>query len=98
MADRIGADTTTITNWELGHTGPGFGWMPAIVRFLGYDPQPSPRTVGKALKQHRTSRGITQKDLARTLGVDPGTLARWEREERVPTGEYRRRAESILKA
>ena len=45
VADRLGVDTTTITNWELGHTVPGFGWMPAIIGFLGYDPLVAPGTI-----------------------------------------------------
>ncbi len=97
VADRIGSDTTTVTNWELGHTEPGFGWMPAIVRFLGYDPRPAARTVGQALRQHRTGLGITQKELARRLDVDPSTLAHWEREEHVPTGKYLAKARELLK-
>jgi transcriptional regulator with XRE-family HTH domain len=35
---------------------------------------------------------LTQKELAKRLGVDPGTLARWERGEREPTGRF---AESV---
>jgi hypothetical protein len=27
VADRIGADTAAVTNWELGHTQPAFGWI-----------------------------------------------------------------------
>src|SRR5207244_4396483 len=53
VADRIGPDTTTITNWELRHTEPGFGWMPPIIGFLGDDPRPTARAVGEAPKQHR---------------------------------------------
>jgi len=96
VADRLGANTTTITNWELGHTEPGFGWMPAIIRFLGYDPRPTAQTVGEALRQHRTGRGMTQKELAVVLGVDPSTLARWEHEERVPTGTFLKRVTGRL--
>jgi DNA-binding XRE family transcriptional regulator len=43
VAARIGASTTTITSWELGQTAPALGWMPPIIRFLGYDPPPRPR-------------------------------------------------------
>jgi len=97
-ARRIGVDTTTITNWELGHTAPALCWMPDIIRFLGYDPRPEPRTIGEALKHYRHSRGMTQEELAVGLDVDPSTLARWEAEERVPVGQYRRRIEFFLNA
>jgi transcriptional regulator with XRE-family HTH domain len=32
--------------------------------------------------------GLSQKEAAHILGVDPGTLARWERGEREPTGAF----------
>lgn len=36
--------------------------------------------------RHRTSLGLSQKESARRLHVDPSTLAKWERGEREPTG------------
>ena len=95
-AERIGVDTSTVTNWELGHATPALRWLPAIIQFLGYDPQPHPETVGQALKRHRHGHGISQKQLAWRLRVDPSTLARWEREERVPTGQFVQRVERLL--
>jgi len=38
--------------------------------------------------------GLTQKDAARRIKVDPGTLVRWERGEREPTGDF---ADSALR-
>jgi transcriptional regulator with XRE-family HTH domain len=32
--------------------------------------------------------GLTQKELAKRLGVDPGTLAGWERSEPEPAGRF----------
>ena len=97
VAKRLGADTTTVTNWELGHTAPALRWMPGIIRFLGYDPRPEPRTIGEALKHYRHSRGMTQEELAVRLEVDPSTLARWEREERIPAGDLLKRVQSLLR-
>ncbi|MEW8200215.1 MAG: helix-turn-helix transcriptional regulator [Candidatus Thiodiazotropha endolucinida] len=31
---------------------------------------------------HRTHQGLSQRDLARIIGVDPGTVSRWETDER----------------
>jgi transcriptional regulator with XRE-family HTH domain len=36
--------------------------------------------------RHRTTLGMTQKEDARRLGVDQGTLAKWERGKREPQG------------
>jgi transcriptional regulator with XRE-family HTH domain len=34
--------------------------------------------------RHRMTHGLTQKESARRIGVDPSTLARWERGELEP--------------
>jgi transcriptional regulator with XRE-family HTH domain len=38
VAERLGADAATITNWELNRTQPALRFLPAIVGFLGYPP------------------------------------------------------------
>ena len=96
-AEQIGVDIATITNWELGHATPALRWLPGIIQFLGYDPQPQPETVGQALIRHRRGQSMSQLELARILGVDPSTLARWERVERVRTGEFRNRVQDVLR-
>jgi transcriptional regulator with XRE-family HTH domain len=70
--------------------------MPAIIRFLGYNPLPEANGWGERLVRHRTSLGLSQKEAALKLGVDPGTLARWERGEREPAGVLRTRVERFL--
>ena len=72
--------------------------LDAIIRFLGYDPQPAPRNCGEQLVQRRSSLGLSQKDAAKQLGVDPGTLARWERGERQPTGAFLVRVQRFVGA
>jgi hypothetical protein len=43
---------------------------------------------GARLVRHRTLRGISQSAFVRELGVDPGTLGRWERDKQQPTGAH----------
>ena len=58
----------------------------AASRRLSRAPIHWPRDVcagrGERLVRRRTSLGLSQKEAAKRLGVDPGTLARWERGER----------------
>lgn len=42
--------------------------------------------------------GITQGESAPRIGVDQGTLARWERGEREPVGEFAVRVKRFLVA
>ncbi|MBI4519500.1 MAG: transcriptional regulator [Gemmatimonadetes bacterium] len=98
VAGRLGVDNATVTNWELGQAAPALRWLPGIIRFLGYDPRPRPKSIGQALKHYRHGQGLSQQELAVRLRVDPGTLARWERAARTPTGEYLMGAQAILTA
>ena len=52
-------------------------------------------TLGEALRRHRQGHGVSQK-LAARLQVDPSTLVKWERDERVPVGDYRQQIDSVL--
>lgn len=72
--------------------------MPAIIEFLGYNPLPEAKTCGERLVRHRTALGLSQKEAARALDVAPGTLAQWERGERVPAGVFATRVERFVAA
>jgi transcriptional regulator with XRE-family HTH domain len=62
--------------------------MPAIIRFLGYNPLPPAKSMGGRLVRQRTALGLTQKESAKCVAVDPSTLAKWERGEREPQGAF----------
>jgi transcriptional regulator with XRE-family HTH domain len=81
VAVAIGVDTCTITNWEKNRCRPQLHLIPRVVRFLGYDPLLMVETgeLGEMIRQYRRSRAIAQKKLAQELGIDPTTLARWEK-------------------
>jgi transcriptional regulator with XRE-family HTH domain len=70
--------------------------MPAIIRFLGYNPLPPAQGWAGRLVQCRTALGLSQKDAAERIGVDQGTLAKWERAEREPQGKFAARALRFL--
>jgi DNA-binding XRE family transcriptional regulator len=42
-AERLGVNQWTVLNWEKSHTEPLIESMPAIIRFLGYEPFPEPK-------------------------------------------------------
>ncbi len=86
VGQKLGVDGCTINNWENNRTTPSLYSLPKIIKFLGYDPSyTTPKTLGQKLLAYRKTRGITQKELAKNLGVDPSTLASWEKEQSEPS-------------
>jgi DNA-binding transcriptional regulator YiaG len=83
-------------NWEANTVAPEVRFMPAIIRFLGCNPLPEARALAEQLVRHRTTLGLSQKEAAKGVSVDPSTLARWEQGEREPTGGVLGRVELFL--
>jgi transcriptional regulator with XRE-family HTH domain len=79
VAEQIGVSDATIFNWERNVTNPPSRQIPQIIRFLGYNPLPAPKSLAESLIAARQILGLTQKAAAKKLGVDPTTLARWEK-------------------
>jgi DNA-binding transcriptional regulator YiaG len=88
VADELGVDETTICNWEANRAAPELLYIPKIIRFLGFNPLPTGKTLAEQLVRHRTTLGMSQKETAVHLAVDQGTMARWERGEREPKGVF----------
>jgi transcriptional regulator with XRE-family HTH domain len=98
VAEQLGVCVPSLRNWEANRAKPELEFMPAIIRFLGYNPLPPGLTWAQRLVNGRTSLGLSQKESAKHIGVDPATLARWERGEREPTGAFAVRATQFLSA
>ncbi|MDR3403533.1 MAG: helix-turn-helix transcriptional regulator [Chthoniobacter sp.] len=79
MAKIIGCDEMNVVNWEKGHRSSRVNHMAGVVEFLGFNPFQNGETIAHRLVDHRKSLGITQKEFARQIGIDPSTLARMER-------------------
>jgi len=78
VAEKIGVDETTIYNWERNATNPPNRHIPRIIEFLGCNPLPNPNTLAEKLIMARKTLGLSQKAMAKRLGIDPTTLERWE--------------------
>ncbi len=75
VAEIIGCDETTITNWESGRRTPTISHTAKIASFWNTTPFPAGTTLAERLVTYRKFRGLRQKDFARHLGIDPSTLA-----------------------
>jgi transcriptional regulator with XRE-family HTH domain len=99
VARQLGVKTETVTNWEKNYTAPQLYLIPRVIVFLGYDPvedESDTLSLGERVLRARKRLGMTQKDLARQLGVDPGTLTHWEHGRRRPMPENRAKLESFV--
>jgi len=96
VAAQLGVDKASISNWEINRTKPHLQYIPAIIQFLGYNPLPLANKWADRLIRGRSAMGFTQKEAAEKIGVDPGTLARWERGEREPQGAFALAAKRFL--
>lgn len=77
LAELIGVCEETILHWEWGQTEPTVHDLPAVIRFLGFDPSPAPHSgLGVRMLAYRRQRGLSIKEPARLAGVDaaPGRL------------------------
>jgi len=97
VAGQIGTHATNVALWSKNHSRPGLAFWPRIIRFLGYDPRRNAATFGQMLRRHREGEGLSQEGFAAKLQVDPSTLARWERDERAPTGEFLTRVQRAVR-
>ncbi len=85
VAARFNATTSTVTNWERNRSSPRLYLLPKVFEFLGRDPFPEEAsTWGESVKMYRRMRGLSIKKLAKEWGIDPTTLARWEKGDSLP--------------
>ncbi len=84
IAEILGVSPFTVGNWVKGTKKPSIRHYPAIMDFLGYCPYQRADTIGRKIMLHRIHQGFSQKELARLLGIDAGSLSRWETGERCP--------------
>ena len=87
VAEQIGVHEMTITNWEVNATVPEVRYVPAIIQFLGYNPLSAAGSIPERLAMARRALGLSQRKMAKKLGVDPATLMGWETGRHRPTGK-----------
>ena len=78
VAKALGVDSMSLVNWEKNRTRIGARFVPAIIQWLGYDPLPTPNSIGEWIAVERTRRGLARRTLAAALGWDEATLLGWD--------------------
>lgn len=86
VAKKLGVSETSIYNWENNIASPSLYSIPKIIKFLGYIPDSfKAKTPGEKIATSRRLLGLTQKELAHRLRIDPSTLGRWEKDKSRPS-------------
>ena len=67
-------EKSSVANWESNRANPSVTYMPAIIRFLGYNPAPPPKEWSDRLVQGRQALGFSQKEAAQQVRIDQSTL------------------------
>jgi len=64
--------------WNGGKYEPEGRFFPEVIRFLGYHSSPAPASLPERIRAARHCQGISQREFARRLGLDPATVQVWE--------------------
>lgn len=96
VAARLGIAWNTLLEWEKDRVAPEVRYWPELLAFLGYDPRPEPQRLGDRIKARREALGLSLELAAQQIGVDEGTLARWEKGVWRPSGTRRALVEAFL--
>jgi DNA-binding XRE family transcriptional regulator len=98
VAEALDINMWTLINWERGTSEPVWpAHIKSIIGWLRYDPLPKPKTEGEEFRFNRLRKGLTSREAAQAIGVDQGTLLRFENDRSIaPT--TRKRLINMLKS
>lgn len=86
---KLNVSDLTIYLWEKNKIKPSLAQIPKIIEFLGRDPfEKKAESLGDKIREYRRVHGLSQKKFAKQLGIDPTTLAAWEKGEHQPSEKY----------
>ena len=96
LASFFSTSKETIWNWENNRSNPAIHQGEKVIRFLGYNPFPTPSTFAERLASFRRVQGLRVKDAARLAGVDPCSWTSWENGEHAITRRYEEKINAFL--
>ena len=95
-AVEIGVSVATYRGWEVNRRVPTVKHLPGAIAFLGFDWRDSNDSFGGQIRMTRTRRGLSIREAASQIGIDPTTLRRWEVGDGLPSATLRRAIETWL--
>ena len=85
----IGVCEATYLNWEKDQRKPAARQWPAVIKFIGTDPHPEPKTLCERMAATRRAMGWSMRAAARTVGIDEGTWRSLESQKRSVSAQVR---------
>ena len=95
-AAEMGVCESSVLNWERGKKEPEVSFYPIIVAFLGYEPWAVPNTLQEKIVAARRRRGWPIERAAHEIGVDEGTLRKWESGRARPSSAKARQVAQLI--
>lgn len=96
--DILQTSVDNLRNWEANRREISLRFRPRIIEFTGVCPCDVSLPIGLRLKERRENFGLSVKQLAGLLRVDPCTIASWERSEHQPSQKSLKIIEGFLKS
>ena len=96
--DILQTSVDNVRNWEANRGEISLRFRPRVIEFICYCPCNVSLLIGQKLKERRENFGLSVKELARLLNVDPCTIASWERCEHQPSQKSLKIIEGFLKS
>jgi len=97
IAEKPAIHKMTGNDWKKNRDSPLLRFVPRIVAFPEYVSHPTtPRSLAERILRAQRLLGLSQKELACRLAIDPTTLSRQEREERKPSRKLTQRLSAFL--
>ena len=97
VAEIIGVTEDTITYWENKRSIPQVHHMPNIIDFLGYNQyEQKAGDIVDVIIALRMSAGLTQRQTANVLHINPSTLGLWEARKRTPSRKLKQQVNQYL--
>jgi len=96
VAAQIGVTTSTIWNWENNWSSIALGYMPKVIKFLGYNPIPCPEDLMERLAWYKQVNGLSLELLGAEMGRDPEQLSDWLSGRHTPCRRNRKEVELFL--
>lgn len=79
VARQLGVSEDCVCYWEQNRNQPRLYQYPAIIKFLGYYPfDHETETFWGKIKRYKYEHGLSNKKLAKLLGLDASSVASWQ--------------------